>query len=175
MTTFFFTSWGPLVFEEIGFSRITAAWTSSMNSLASALGAVTLMRFTDRIGAISIALMPAIAVPILLAIGLAPIQPMPFLIMMAVLFVFLGGSHYGIISIGGTFYPTPNRALGTGWMSGVGKIGSTAGPWLGGWLLSSRLPVHNTFAVLAVCPAVFALCVGTIGLLERRGRIGPAA
>ncbi len=27
MTTYFFTTWGPLVFESMGFSRETAAYT----------------------------------------------------------------------------------------------------------------------------------------------------
>ncbi|HVY81967.1 MAG TPA: MFS transporter [Steroidobacteraceae bacterium] len=175
ITTFFFTTWGPLVFEALGFSRETAAYASSMNSLAGAVGALALMRFTDRIGPISVAVMPAIAVPFLLFIGLASVTHAQFLVMMGVLYVFLGGSHYGIISIGGTFYPTTHRALGSGWLAAVGKIGSIAGPWVGAWILSSHIPVKHTFAILAVAPAVFALATLTIGLLEWRGRVRAAA
>jgi AAHS family 4-hydroxybenzoate transporter-like MFS transporter len=175
ITTFFFTTWGPLVFEALGFSRETAAYASSMNSLAGAVGALSLMRFTDRIGPISVAVMPAIAVPFLLFIGLASVTQNQFLVMMGVLYVFLGGSHYGIISIGGTFYPTTHRALGSGWLAAVGKIGSIAGPWVGAWILSSHIPVKHTFAILAVAPAVFALATLTIGVLEWRGRVRAAA
>ena len=59
MIAFFFTTWGPTVFEEMGLDRATAAWAVSLNSLAGAIGGVALMRFTDRLGAISIAVMPA--------------------------------------------------------------------------------------------------------------------
>jgi AAHS family 4-hydroxybenzoate transporter-like MFS transporter len=175
MTTFFFTTWGPLVFEALGFTRQTAAYASSMNSLAGAIGALSLMRFTDRIGPISVAVMPAVAVPFLLFIGLASVTHSQFLLMMGVLYVFLGGSHYGIISIGGTFYPTTHRALGSGWLAAIGKIGSIAAPWVGAWILSSHIPVQNTFAILAIAPAVFALATFAIGILERRGRVRAAA
>jgi AAHS family 4-hydroxybenzoate transporter-like MFS transporter len=87
--------------------------------------------------------------------------------MMCVLYVFLGGSHYGIISVAGLFYPTARRGLGTGWAAGIGKLGSMAGPWLGGWLMAANL-APRTFAVLAIFPAVFCVCMLAIGLLERR-------
>jgi AAHS family 4-hydroxybenzoate transporter-like MFS transporter len=175
MAAFFFTTWGPLVFEDMGLTRNTAALASSLNSLAGAVGGLVLMRFTDRIGAISVALLPAVAVPFLVIIGFVPVSQQAFLIMMGVLYVFLGGSHYGVISVAGTFYPTRHRALGTGWASGIGKLGSVAGPWLGGWILAANIPVQRTFAVLAICPAVFFVCMLGIGLMERRGRVQAAA
>jgi AAHS family 4-hydroxybenzoate transporter-like MFS transporter len=174
MIAFFFTSWGPIVFEEMGLSRNTAAWAVSFNSLAGAIGGVSLMRFTDRVGVISIAVMPAISVPALLVIGLAPIAPMTAVITMGLLYIFLGGSHYGIISIAGTFYPTSHRALGTGWMSGIGKSGSIFAPALGGMLLTSGMPVQRIFAILAIFPAIFAVCGLAIGLLERAGKVRAA-
>ena len=175
MISFFFTTWGPTVFEEMGLDRQTAAWAVSLNSLVGAAGGIALMRFTDRLGAISIAVMPAISVPALLAIGLAPIAPLSAVVMMGVLYLFLGGSHYGIMSIAGTFYPTTHRALGTGWMSGIGKLGSILAPYLGGALLSSGMPVQRIFALLALFPAIFALCAFTIGRLEQAGQLRAAA
>lgn len=175
MTQFFFTTWGPTVFEELGLDRATAAWAVSLNSLAAAIGAVSLMRFTDRIGVVSIALMPSIAVPALLIIGLTPVSPATAAVMICMLYAFIGGGHYGIISISGTFYPTPQRALGTGWMSGMGKLGSILAPLLGGVLLTSGMPVQRVFAVLAIFPAILGLCGLTIGRLERAGKVCAAA
>ena len=131
LSTFFFTSWGPTLFEKMGLDPDQVAWCSFANSICGAIGALLLMRFTDRLGPISVALLPAIAVPLLLLIAHVPVGPGTFMGMMAFLYLFLGGSHYGIISITGTFYPTTHRALGTGWASAVGKVGSVAGPWLG--------------------------------------------
>ena len=53
------------------------------------------------------------------------------------------------------FYPSAYRANGAGWATSVAKIGSIAGP-VGGWVLGTSLPVRNIYAVLAICPAVFA-------------------
>ena len=159
--------------------RLTAAaWSSSFNSLAGALGALALMRFTDRIGPIVVALLPAIAVPFLLFIGFVPVSHVMFMTMMVLLYVFLGGSHYGIISITGTFYPTTHRALGTGWVSAAGKIGSVAGPLVGGVImasvLASDIPAQRAFVFLALCPSVFFACMLAIGLMEQRGAIRAA-
>jgi MFS transporter, AAHS family, 4-hydroxybenzoate transporter len=175
MTMYFFTTWGPLVFEEMGLSRVMAAYGSSLNSLCGAVGGLLLMRFTDRIGAITLAFMPAISVPFLLIIGFGHVALAAFVVMMASLMLFLGGSHYGISSISGTFYPTTHRALGTGWISAMGKFGSIAAPTLGGWVLGSHIPIERTFALLAICPATYFACMLTIGLLERRGRVAAAA
>jgi AAHS family 4-hydroxybenzoate transporter-like MFS transporter len=175
MLTFFYTTWGPTVFEEMGLDRNTAAWAVSMNSVAGAIGAISLMRFTDRVGVISIAVLPAIAVPSLLLIGLAPVPASMAATITALLYVFIGGSHYGIISVAGTFYPTTRRALGAGWMSAAGKLGSIMAPLLGGVLLTSIMPVQRVFAVLAIFPAIFALCGLTLGRLERAGKVRPAA
>jgi AAHS family 4-hydroxybenzoate transporter-like MFS transporter len=60
-------------------------------------------------------------------------------------------------------------------MSGIGKLGSILAPLLGGRLLSSGMPVQRIFAVLAVFPALFALCAFMIGRLERTGRVHAAA
>lgn len=173
--SYFFTTWGPLVFERIGLSREMSAYGTSLNSLCGAVGGLILMRFIDRVGSVSLATMPAMAVPLLLIVGFGDVSSAMFVVLMASTMLFLGGSHYGVFSVTGTFYPTSHRALGTGWASGMGKIGSIAAPYLGGWLMASQIPIERTFAVLAICPAVFFACMLTVGILEKKGRISPAA
>ena len=170
MTTFFLTSWGPLVFEALGFSRDSAALVSSSNSLGGMLGGLMLMRFTDRVGVVSLATLPLIAVPLLLVAGFASMSQTAFVMLMVLLSVYLAGSHFGVTSIPGLFYPTAYRGLGTGWASSMGKIGSAAGPFLGGIVLASSLPKKETFAVMAVCPATLCVCMLALGLLQRRTR-----
>jgi MFS transporter, AAHS family, 4-hydroxybenzoate transporter len=174
MTTFFLTSWGPLVFEALGFSRHSAALVASSNSLGGMLGGLALMRFTDRIGVVSLATLPLIAVPLLLIAGFAGMSQTAFVMLMILLSVFLAGSHFGVTSIPGLFYPTAHRGLGTGWASSMGKIGSAAGPFIGGIILASSLPKRETFAVMAVCPAVLCACMLGIGVLQRRAQRGSA-
>jgi AAHS family 4-hydroxybenzoate transporter-like MFS transporter len=167
ITMYFFVTWGPIVFEQMGLSRSSAAWSSSFNALVGATGAVTLMRFTDRLGPASLAVMPILAVPLLLTIGLNHVTPTAFMAMMALVYLLLGGSHYGIQSILGIYYPTAERARGAGWGASIGKIGSVAAPLLGTWLLAYHVS-HNPFVVLAIFPAVFAVAVFAIGMITRR-------
>ncbi|MEI9965461.1 MAG: MFS transporter [Caulobacteraceae bacterium] len=170
LSTYFLTTWGPLVLEDLGFSADHAAWLTAANSLCGAVGGLSIMGFTDHKGAISIAVLPAVAVPLLLVAGLAPMGLGVFLVLSLCLSLFLGGGHYAIQSIAGAFYPSSVRANGSGWAGSIAKIGSICGPLIGGAVLSSSLPVKNTYALLAICPAVFGVCVVMIGLIDRRMR-----
>ncbi len=170
LSTYFLTSWGPLILEDMGFGADRAAWLSAGNSLCGAIGGLAIMGFTDNKGSISVAVMPAIAAPLLLIAGLAPMGLGVFLVLSLILSLFLGGGHYAIQSIIGTFYPSTLRANGSGWAGSVAKIGSILGPLIGGLVLSTNLPLRNTYALLAVCPAVFGVCVLSIGLIDRKMR-----
>lgn len=170
LSTYFLTTWGPLVLEDLGFSADHAAWLTAANSLCGAAGGLSIMGFTDHKGPISIAILPIVAVPLLLVAGLAPMGLGVFLVLSLCLSLFLGGGHYAIQSIAGSFYPSSVRANGSGWAGSIAKIGSICGPLIGGAVLSSSLPVKNTYALLAVCPAVYGVCVVVIGLIELRMR-----
>jgi AAHS family 4-hydroxybenzoate transporter-like MFS transporter len=168
IAVFFGSSWGPTILQLVGFNRSTAALTASLNAVAGALGGLLLMRFVDRRGASSIAIFPALTIPILLAMGFSGIGGRGFLVLYFFGSMCVIGAHYGVMSIAGIFYPSAYRSNGTGWASSVGKIGSIVGPMLGGIALSSRLPVKLVFAMLAVCPFVVAACVLAIGRLQRQ-------
>jgi AAHS family 4-hydroxybenzoate transporter-like MFS transporter len=164
---FFIVNWTPLVFEALGYSRSQAANASSMLSLMGAIGGVLLMRFTDRRGAIAITAMPVTCTILLLTAGFVTFGQGVFLVLTAFIGLFLIGGHFGMHSISGIFYPSAYRANGAGWATSVAKIGSVTGPMVGGWILATTLPVRNIFAVLAVCPAIFAVCIYTIGRMHR--------
>jgi AAHS family 4-hydroxybenzoate transporter-like MFS transporter len=56
----------------------------------------------------------------------------------------------------------------------MAKIGSIAGPTLGGLILATKMPVREIFICLALCPALMALCTWTIGRLYGSLRAAPA-
>lgn len=80
--------------------------------------------------------------------------------------MFLIGGHFGLHSIAGIFYPSAYRGNGAGWAISVAKIGSIAGPFAAGLILSTNLPVRYIFAVLAICPAVFVVCIFIVGRIH---------
>jgi AAHS family 4-hydroxybenzoate transporter-like MFS transporter len=172
ISTFFVTAWGPSILQSLHFSEASTGWLSSVNSLFGMTGGLLVMRFTDRHGPISIAVLPLTAVPLLLTAGLAPIDATQFLVLLWAISLFMVGAHYGVTSIISGFYPSEIRGNGTGWCSGVAKIGSVLGPVIGGYILAPHvLPnVRLSYALLAVCPAAYGVAVLGIGLIERSGR-----
>jgi len=165
---YFLVNWTPLVLESLKFSRREAATAASLISLMGAIGALCLMRFTDRRGAMAVTVMPVMTFILLLIAGFVDVPHPAFLVLIASIGFFLVGGQLAVISLCGIFYPTAYRANGAGWASGVAKIGSVLGPLAGGWVLSTNMPVRNIFAVLAICPAVFAVCIYAVGRIHSR-------
>jgi len=160
---FFIVNWTPLVFEALHFARAQAATAATMNSIMGAIGGILLMRFTDAKGAIAITTMPVLTCVLLLIAGFATMSQGAFLVLNALIGGFLIGGHFGMHSISGIFYPTAYRGNGASWATSIAKIGSIGGPMVGGWVLTTSLPVKHIFALLAIFPAIFAVCIYTIG------------
>jgi AAHS family 4-hydroxybenzoate transporter-like MFS transporter len=168
IAVFFRVSWEPSVFQALGFSRSTAALASSANSVGGAIGGLLLMRFTDTRGVIAVAVLPALAVPTLLVMGLVRLGGNAFLVLSFFNTMFLVGAHFGIHSIAGIFYPSAYRANGAGWATSIAKIGSILGPLVGGAALSSGMPVKMMYAILATCPVVVGIGIFIVGKIQRR-------
>jgi AAHS family 4-hydroxybenzoate transporter-like MFS transporter len=107
--------------------------------------------------------------------GLTHIGGAPFLVLYFFLTMLIVGTHFGLHSIAGIFYPSSFRSTGAGWASSVAKIGSVAGPMIVGAVLSTRLPVRTLFALFAVFPFVVGVGVLWLGLIQRRMWIAGAA
>lgn len=166
MATFFLATWTPLVFEALHFTRADAALAGTLISITGAIGGLLLMRFTDTKGAIAI--MPLLAVPLLLGVGLIDFDYAGLFIATALIGLTVIGGHFGMHTLAGMYYPSHYRANGAGWATSVAKVGSIAGPWIAGVILSTSLPVRNIFGILAICPAVVLICVVLIGRIHTR-------
>ncbi len=172
---FFKANWSPVVLVDMGFTRPEAALAASLTALAGALGGLALMRFTDRLGPLSIAALPLVGVPLLLYAAFGPIGGMAFIILNTVIGFCIVGAHTGVTSINSVYYPSAIRANGAGWVSSIGKIGSIAGPFIGGIVLSTAMPARYTYALLAVTQLLLALFVGSLGFYHRYVGRKPAA
>jgi AAHS family 4-hydroxybenzoate transporter-like MFS transporter len=98
---------------------------------------------------------------------------LPLWLLFAVLFgAGIGGScEGGIITLSCLAYPTGIRATGASWAMGAGRIGSIAGPLLGGMLLASNLQPRSIFVaafIPALCVAVLMVILGR--LRRKQGR-----
>jgi len=168
MATFFLATWTPLVFEALHFTRTDAALAGTSISITGAIGGLLLMRFTDTKGAIAIAIMPLLAIPLLITVGVIDFDYAGLFAATALIGLTVIGGHFGMHTLAGMYYPSHYLANGTGWATSVAKFGSIAGPWIAGVILSTTLPVRDIFAILAICPVVVLICVVLIGRIHTR-------
>lgn len=173
LAIYFKSSWGPIVLEDLRFPRDTAAYLASAGGALGAVLGLLLMRVTDRKGPLAVAFYPLLAAPVLLVIGLVPLSPQVFLAAWVFSSSFVGGAHFGILSLAGVFYPSAIRANGAGWATSIAKIGGISAPVIGGYVLSSDLPILRSFAVMAACPAILVACAVGVALIVKRREIQP--
>jgi len=74
-----------------------------------------------------------------------------------------GACQHGVSGAAGSYvaqsYPTSFRGTGTTWGYGMGRIGGTAGPIIGGLLLAQKLPVGYNLLFFAMFPIIGAIFV----------------
>jgi AAHS family 4-hydroxybenzoate transporter-like MFS transporter len=172
MAIYFKTSWGPIIFEDVGFTRADAAYISSLSALGGAVAGLLLMRFTDRFGPIAIAILPVLTVPMLLIMGSASVSHTQFALLSLASMTLVGGAHFGMHSIAGMFYPSGIRANGGGWATSIAKVGSISAPLVAGYLLVAGLPPRESFMLLAFAPALTAVTLLLLGRMFIGRRAG---
>ncbi len=168
LSIYFVSNWGPTLFEQMHFSRTAAAYVASAGSALAVAAGLALMRFTDGKGPIAVAFCPALAVPVLLLVGLAEPTHGMLIALTLLSAMLISGGHYGITSIASIYYPSAIRASGGGWATSIAKFGGVAGPSIGGYLLSNGVPAIRTYAFLTSCPAILAVCALAIAFVVRR-------
>jgi AAHS family 4-hydroxybenzoate transporter-like MFS transporter len=160
MTVFFLSSWMPVAVESVGFSRSTAAIATALLFTGSAVGGVVGGRFSDRFGISAVIVLEIIAIPVVAALGALGGIPELLLPMCFLAGCFAFGAQTCLHGIAGSFYPTSVRANGVGWAIGIAKIGSIAGPFIGGLLLPS-LSGQGLF-LAATTPLIVVVCLSLI-------------
>lgn len=168
LSTWFLSFWGPQILKTMGLSPDHVAWLTSANGLFAMVGALVVMRFVDTKGPFAVAFTPAVAVPLLLIAGLAPVPVVAVLGILFVLSPFLGGAHYAIQTVVGAYYPSAIRANASGWASSFAKGLSMFGPAIGGVVVTAVQPIQRAYALLAFCPLALAVCAVLLGLVVRR-------
>lgn len=176
MAVYFKSNWGPIIFEDVGFTRTQAAWIMSVSSIGGSLAGLALMRFTDRFGPIAIMIYPALAAPLLVMMGVADVSLQGLAAFSLCSMAMISGTHFGMHSIAGIFYPSAIRGNGAGWATSVAKVGSVFAPLLGGYLLSTNLPPRHLFVLLSVAPLLSAISLFLLGRIHARvgaARVSP--
>jgi AAHS family 4-hydroxybenzoate transporter-like MFS transporter len=166
---YFLINWLPTTINAAGLSIRFAIAAATMLQLGGICGALTLGPLMDRFG-------PYIVLPLanlgtaicIVAIGLAGASA-PLTLLGAF------GAGVGVIgcqncshALAASLYSTPMRARGIGAAHAVGRLGSIAGPLIGGVMLAANIDVRALMIVSALPMIVAAVCMVGLGAATRR-------
>jgi MFS transporter, AAHS family, 4-hydroxybenzoate transporter len=153
---YFLTNWLPTLINGTGIPVEQAAIATAMLQVGGIAGAITLGFTIDRFGyyvvLASVFMLAAVFITLLGAI--APVFLLIALVVFGAGFCIIGG-QIGLNALAAATYPSIIRSTGIGSALGVGRLGSVAGPWIGGVLLARHLDLSALFLIAAV-PALGA-------------------
>jgi AAHS family 4-hydroxybenzoate transporter-like MFS transporter len=173
MGYFFLLSWTPTLIAATHAGPQVAALAGAGLQVGGTVGALVLCWWLQRQRFLGIAIMFAIAVPVVGAIGYAGLSSTSALIVTTFFAgVLVLGIQTGINVVGAMIYPTSLRANGSGWQLGLGRLGAIIGPVVGARL--AGLPVTELYMWSALPFAAGAAVAAVIyGLNKARLRAHP--
>jgi AAHS family 4-hydroxybenzoate transporter-like MFS transporter len=164
MGYFFLISWTPTLMAAAKVPQTTAALAGALLQVGGTVGALILCWWLQKSRFLAIAILFVVAVPVVGSIGYWGTSSATALLASTFCAGFIVlGIQTGINVVGAMIYPTSLRANGSGWELGIGRLGSIAGPVIGGLLVG--LPLQTLYAYSAlpfaagaiVCFAIYAL------------------
>ncbi len=171
MVLYLISSWMPTMLAGLGIPIARASLAASLLQFGGVLGGLCLMRPQDRYGMMPIALMFALSVAAIAALGVPwGSETMLFAVIFAAGFC-VYGLQFGINAAASMIYPTVIRSNGVGWAFAISRLGAFAGPVIGGALIAWKLS-FATFFLIAAIPQVAGTVVAIV--LARRFRAAMA-
>ena len=151
MGFYFLASWNPTLLASANVSEGMAAIATALFQIGGTIGGLTLSRSIDRKGFLPVTILFALAVPVIASVGYVG-KLSPVLLMLVLL---LGGFcvlglQFGLNAASAMIYPTAVRSNGSGWAFGIGRFGSVAGPYIGGYLIAQRVPIEQLYLLAAI-------------------------
>jgi len=160
--------WMPALLHVTGLSPSWAIFGTTIYALGIILGGLLTASVADRTGVEPVVTCGlAIGASCVLSVGL--LDP-PFRLLIVLLCgagIGTGGCQAGLNSLAGRVYPPAIRSTGAGWALGLGRVGTIAGPLLGGVLLALGFRAQDIFALAAIPLFGVTVLMAIFGRLRR--------
>jgi AAHS family 4-hydroxybenzoate transporter-like MFS transporter len=158
MGFYFLASWNPTLLASANVSQGMAAIGTALFQIGGTIGGLTLSRPIDRKGFLPVAILFVIAVPVIASIGyVGRISPALLMLVLVLGGFCVLGLQFGLNAASAMIYPTAVRSNGSGWAFGIGRFGSIAGPYVGGYLIARHVPIEHLYVLAAIPFAVGAV------------------
>jgi AAHS family 4-hydroxybenzoate transporter-like MFS transporter len=169
---YFLSNWLPTVLNDLGASVSLAAVIGAMLQVGGVVGTFALGSVIDRFSFRALAVTYLLAAVAVTSIGYATHSAVLAAVAIFCAGFCIVGGQIASNALAATFYPTSIRSTGVGWALGIGRVGSIAGPLVGGALLALHWatgPLFLAAAVPALCAAAAALGLAVLSSRGRRG------
>lgn len=175
MSGYFVISWSPLLFGMAGVSPGRAAIAAGMLQTGSVVGSLLWGRLTDRFWPPAmLAAAAAVSTVCYAALGHV-VGTYPLLIAVAL----IAGMGMGVQNAYNAFvaalYPTAIRGTAFGTIIGIGRMGSIAGPLLGGAMLAAGWPIARLYYLPAAIAAGMILCMAVLTIARSSRKLVAAS
>ena len=167
LPAYFILAWLPQIVTERGFAPAVAGTVSVAASAGGVVGGWATGFAIRRFGLVRVLMTLLIGMGVAAtAIGVAPAAIGPLRALGAIAGVFVFGPIVGLMLLTAENYPVEVRSSGMGFIVGLSRWVAAAGPLLGGVLLSSRLGVIGSCALMG---SVAFLSAGLLARFHARG------
>jgi MFS transporter, AAHS family, 4-hydroxybenzoate transporter len=173
LVTYFILQWTPAILHSAGISPARAILGTTMYASGVIAGPLLTALLVDRFG-IERVLTCGLAFGAFCVLSIGLFNPRFWLLSVIIFGAGIGaGCQAGINSLSGLAYPPAIRSTGAGWALGAGRIGTIAGPLLGGALLALGFRPQNMFVTAALPGFIAALLMAILGHSRAMGEDGP--
>jgi MFS transporter, AAHS family, 4-hydroxybenzoate transporter len=161
--------WSAAILHGSGASPSQAIFGASMYATGLILGALLLAPIADHL-AVERVLTCTVAFGGLcvLSIGLLDMTFWLLSVIICGAGIGIGGCQAGLNSLSGRIYPPTIRATGAGWALAFGRVGTIAGPLLGGLLLTLGFRAQGIFIIAALPIFAVTILMAILGRLRRK-------
>jgi MFS transporter, AAHS family, 4-hydroxybenzoate transporter len=171
LVSYFLISWTPTVLTLNGMNPQRAALAAVVLNVGGVVGVLGMSfvianRSPFRPIALSLGVC-AVLIPVF-GFFVAATGPAAFLLIFLLGLLLIGG-QMNMPALCVHFFPAEVRATGVGLSMAVGRLGSIAGPLLGGTLVSAHLAWSQLFLLAALPTIAAAVAMSFIGRTSRRG------
>jgi AAHS family 4-hydroxybenzoate transporter-like MFS transporter len=169
LLAFFIFSWMPTLLTGAGLGKSAPLVATSVTTVGGMIGGVLLGLLADRVRSPMRLLVGGygLAVIATYAVSVTVHSFVPLLFATFALGVGVIGTQVCMNAVAASLYPAKIRATGVGWAYGAGKVGSLAGPGIGGLLLGAGVSSETIFLCAIAPAALAAIAMGLLSLLHR--------
>ena len=167
---YFLNSWLPTIMNDSGIRAETAIRVTALFQVGGCIGAVLLGYTLDRRRTFAVVAFCFLWAAVWIVVTAEAGTSVPLLItaMLASGVGIIGGQN-GSHALSSEYYPTAIRATGVGWALGIGRIGSIAGPLIGGYLLTQGGGARQVLWMACIPALIATAAAAVIAVIQRGG------